>query len=181
MAIDLQTEWITLTVREKIPALKNNRQFITPKLTKATYTKAEVLNLINLSRVNKPAPVVEQFILKTKDKLRAYMAQHGIDVIKQPQEVCVYLKLGVAYPASGGLPSSDDDNAYSTVQESLFTRIKEGMRGAVGPILEDDNQVADHRCKRVKAVNSDLIFSKLYVTLLDSEAYLKLLKEWDNL
>jgi len=179
MALNLQSDWIEITLREKIPALKNDRTYNNPKLTKTQYSKAEVQALINLSRVNRPAPVVEQFILKTKDRIRQYMATNGLNVIKKPLEVCVFLKLGVAY--QGLLPSSDNDNAYSTVQETLFTRIKEGMRGSIGPLLEDDNQVADMRCLRVKSVNSGLIFSKLYVTVIGTEAYTKLKGNWDTL
>lgn len=156
---------IELIIRGEIPALKNNRQgfqYRQPK-GKQAWSYKEVVALINQAQISRPSKEVENFIHRIKESIERQLPE-DFEVIKEPFEVFVMAEIGVYYKSD--LPKSDLDNAWTTLQESMFTKqtqdaIKAGLEG---PVLQDDRQVASFWPIRVKMVNSpELTYTKLWV------------------
>ena len=169
----------TFTLRGIVPALKNERQFDNIKLTKATYNQKEVQELINRARINRPGPDVKQFIQEAKQRYIRVMKMNGWEVIRLPVEVAVFIELGVVYGTD--LPKSDLDNACTTIQESLFTappRVKGAKLWTPGPVLEDDRQIGTNINSRIRFVNSDLTYSKVWITLRGTPEHMALIDQY---
>lgn len=138
------TRVYSFLIPEQVPALKNDREIKTDRKGKFRGTR--------------PSKEVEQFVLKTKDKLYRLLPQ-DFEVIRRPQEVAVVMLRGVysaGYPNT--LPSSDDDNAFTTMQECLFT-----ARTVRGPLIQDDCQVAEHIVKRLIFKSPEAVYNRLWV------------------
>lgn len=132
------------------PALKNDRNPVVGKGGKFLGTR--------------PSSEVEKYIRNAKDKLRR-LTPPGFEVIKSPTEVSYVFMIGVysaSYPQT--LPKSDLDNAATTLQESLFTDVRRLVdKTLVGPVLEDDRQVADYAVKRLIIPDKDALYSRIWL------------------
>ena len=104
----------------KVPALKNNKQ---------------AMVLPNGRPMLRNSKAVTQYIGTLRSRIQDEMRSKGVEMTAAPVEVdCVVYM----YSASGKMPKSDLDNAYTTVQEALE-----------GTYIKDDRQVMAFSAKKV--------------------------------
>ena len=142
-----------------IPSLKNRRQPFVNKKGKLLFRKN---------------PEVLKFLKSLQPKLLAQWEQTDFDTMGLPHRVGVYTEV-VKYVTDPEtvVPTSDLDNQFTTVQESLFVS---GDKTGI-PVMEDDRQVAFFAAEERLVSVRHLQHAVCYIWKLTDAPYIEQLYE----
>lgn len=139
---------IVLIYTGKIPSMKNSLRVIQNKRTK---------RVMGVRR----SKSVEKTMMAFSNRILQQMQKQGWTPIEEPNPVACYIELGVYIAAKSktGLPNSDLDNSYTTIQETLQ-----------GVVIGNDRQIVDFHVTR-RAFNNPNIppYSRVFLWALDRE------------
>lgn len=105
-------------------------------------------------------PVVRAYLQKITTPLMIQFTKSGFDRCVLPEPMAAYVCLYVYSKMAHGLALSDDDNAYTLLQETW--QANKRPSGIVG-IFDDDRQIIDHRCVSVPVLNKSLAGAVCYI------------------
>lgn len=140
---------LILYTRESIPSLKNDRDL-------RIYEDNEG----KLKGVSRRSKTVVQFMAICGAHFRDYRERQGFDIVEEPEQIGVYVQLGVYLSPKSkvGLPLKDADNMYTTLQEILQ-----------GVAIENDRQIGDYHVTRMLVDSPQYEYSLLCVWKIDSK------------
>lgn len=144
--LPLPTNPLTLVYRGSIPALKND---LTLRIDRQG-------RFVGKGR----RADISRFLKESSTRISEQWALQGFDKVSEPVQLGVMVHLGVYIAPSNktGLPKSDLDNAYTTIQETWQN-----------VVIDDDRQIADIHITRCPIPSRDYLHTLVFLWVLDTD------------
>lgn len=147
----------------RIPALKNEKTIVTDGSGTRTL------------QANKD---VKTFYKRVQSAVKSQVAAQGFDPIAFPTPVALYAEIFFSIKEAHGIPTTDGDNAYTTLQESLQDKKKLAKTtGAVLGVIDNDRQILSFHVEVLAVPSPRFEGAKLFLWTMNRPNDLQYRKE----
>ncbi len=143
------TNPLIVTYRGHILSMKNEHKLRVNKATK---------EVMGIGR----SPEVRKFLTTWSQNVNAQMLRQGFDQIPKPVQVGCHVRIGVYAEPNAALPKSDNDNMYTSIQETWQTTL-----------IDNDCQIAHMNIDRDIVRLKGYEFTIGFLWVLDGEQLAK--------